>query len=136
MAPLSSQAAALLLQVTASGVELRRCGDELRFRPPRIADDLLRQLQAVKPAILALLDDGVQARIAAFKQQLASTPAPGIPSFLFKVGVPYQEGFCFSCGDPLLVLRYGRCWKCSLAWRLAAKVSTVDDTSFDEAKVI
>ena len=47
----------------------------------------------------------------------------GVPALLFRSGVPYVEGRCFSCGDALQRFRVGRCWRCSLAWRLACRVA-------------
>ncbi len=59
-----------------------------------------------------------------------------VPAFIFRLGTPYLQGICFSCGDPLPRPRFGRCWRCSLAWRLAAHVSTTAREHLDEAKVI
>ena len=136
MAPLESKAAGLLLQATAAGLELRRVGDRLLFRTSTIHPDFVPQLQAAKKDLLALLDEGVQARRDAFAQLLAGTPAPRVPALVFRLGTPYQRGFCFSCGDVLPEPRYGRCWRCSLAWRLAAHVSSIGITPIDEAKVV
>jgi hypothetical protein len=38
---------------------------------------------------------------------------------VFRPGVPYLSGRCFSCGDELERARHGKCWRCALAWRLA-----------------
>ena len=37
------------------------------------------------------------------------------------VGSPLRRHGCFSCGDALPQLIYARCWRCSLAWRLACR---------------
>lgn len=133
---LPSEAAVLLLQATAAGLDFRRDGDDLCVQPSRLAADLVASLQAAKPALLVLLDDGLQARRDLFMEQLAVTPLPGVPAFLFRAGVPYVTGVCFSCGDALLADRYGRCWRCSLAWRLTARVPSVDALSLDEARLL
>jgi hypothetical protein len=136
-APLNSDAAGLLLRLTAAGLDFRRDGDRLFCRPVgRVPANLRAPLHAAKPELLTLLDDGVQQRRAAFETQLAAAPSTRVPAFIFRVGTPYQEGICFSCGDGLPVPRFGRCWRCSFAWRLATRVSTIDPTSFDEARVI
>ena len=136
VAPLSSQAVDLLLRLAAQGVEFRRAGDDLFFRPAdAIPGDLLPQIRAAKPTLLELLDDEVQARLDAFRRDLAKTPPPRTPAFVFRRGVPYDVGVCFSCGDGLPEARFGRCWRCSLAWRLAAQVPTTY-AMLDEARLI
>lgn len=67
-------------------------------------------------------DVDVEARRVVFAQQWASTRAPRVPAFLFKASVPYVLGWCFSCGDALERLRFDRCPRCAIAWRLAAGV--------------
>jgi len=37
--------------------------------------------------------------------------------------LPKGQGQCFSCGDALERAGFGRCWRCSLAWRLACRVT-------------
>lgn len=61
-------------------------------------------------------------RVAAFRQQLEATRTPMVPAFMFRPGVAYVHGVCFSCGDALPELRFGRCWRCSVAWRLACRL--------------
>jgi hypothetical protein len=51
------------------------------------------------------------------------TPAPGVPACLLRPGIPYVKGTCFSCGVVLRALVFGRCWRCSLAVRLACGLS-------------
>ena len=72
-----------------------------------------------------------------FKQQFADAPATQIPAFLFRLDLPYVKGACFSCGVALLEIRYGRCLRCSLAWRLAAGVGIPAElaAAVDEARV-
>jgi hypothetical protein len=73
-----------------------------------------------------------------FRQQLDSTRAPGIPPFLFCPAVPYQAGLCFSCGVGLQERCFGRCWRCSLAWRLACGVPVPPllASALDDARVV
>src|SRR5262245_38051724 len=104
MAPLSSQAAGLLLRLVAEGMDFRRDGEALFFRrPSHIPADVVSLIQAAKRALLGLLDDGVEARREIFAQQLAATASPCMPAFLFRRGIPYEPGRCFSCGDALPV---------------------------------
>jgi hypothetical protein len=51
--------------------------------------------------------------------------------------VPYVRAACFSCGDSLPEPRFSRCWRCSLAWRLACRlpVSTELAAAMDAARV-
>jgi hypothetical protein len=73
------------------------------------------------------LDNGVKARLHMFRRQFEETAAPAVPAFLFRPGTPYTRGRCFSCGDRLLAARFGQCWRCSLAWRLACQVQVPTD---------
>ena len=56
-------------------------------------------------------------------------------SFLVCPNLSYQRGTCFSCGNPIGD-RYGRCWRCSLAWRVVVGVPisgvVVDDATRSE----
>jgi hypothetical protein len=85
-----------------------------------------------------LADDEVQRRRSAFDAQLAVTPAPRLPPFLLQHGLPYVPGRCFSCDEALLTRSYGRCWRCSLAWRLACRLPLTEPVAeaLDAAKVI
>jgi len=73
--------------------------------------------------LLRICDREVQERQAEFRRQLDVAPPDRIPSFVFKPATPYTRGTCFSCGDRLDTLRFGRCWRCSLAWRLACRLA-------------
>ena len=106
----------------------------------RLTGDRMQTIVASKDALKHLLrcrDLGVQTRRDVFALQLAQTAAPGVPAFLFKSSVPYVKGICFSCGDALHELRFGRCWRCSLAWRLACRLPVPADlaAAFDAARV-
>jgi hypothetical protein len=56
------------------------------------------------------------------RAKLETVPAPRVPNLVFRDDLPYVAGQCFSCGDPLGEFVFGRCWRCRLAWRLAAEV--------------
>jgi hypothetical protein len=124
---LESQALSLLRQLKAEGFEFQVAEPNiLRVRPvDRVTPELRADLQRHKPALLMLIridDAGVQERRDVFARQLAATRAPQLPAFLYRPDVPYVKGMCFSCHDPLPEPRFGRCWRCSLAWRLTADV--------------
>jgi hypothetical protein len=80
----------------------------------------------------------VQERREAFAAQLAHPPPPGVPAFLFRPDVPYVKGTCFSCGVALRSLVFARCWRCSLAYRLACGLSVPVDliAAMDAARVV
>ena len=71
------------------------------------------------------------------RAQFDLSPAGRVPALVFRQDVPYVEGRCFSCGDALSVFRVGRCWRCALAWRLAARVAIPVDLApaLDNARV-
>ena len=86
---------------------------------------------------LIATDAGVAERRARFRQQFVAAPIGTVPVFLFRVGVSYQRGICFSCGAGLTTHQFGRCWRCALAWRLAADVPLAPTlaAALDTAKV-
>jgi hypothetical protein len=107
----------------------------------RLTPEQMRSIVENKDALQALLhtcDRGVQARRSVFASQLAHTPAPATPAFRFRTDVAYVRGICFSCGDRLSEVRFGRCWRCSLAWRLAAgvPVATHLAEALDAARIV
>lgn len=124
---IDSPALPVLLKLVASGVRFRVEAGRVLVSPRGALTPEQRELfrqgaEAVRALVPVVTDAGVEARRAVFAQQLAVTPAPQVPAFLFKAGVPYVAGSCFSCGDRLERLRFGRCSKCAIAWRLAADV--------------
>ncbi len=131
----------LLLRLEAEGFDVQVDGDRLRVRPPaKLTPELLGALRAHKADLLMLVrccDAGVQARREVFARQLAETAAPGVPAFLFRQ-VPYATGSCFSCGDGLAEAIFGRCWRCAIAWRMAAGVPIPADlaAALDAAKAV
>ena len=86
-------------------------------------------------ALVLVCDDAVQDRLAVYKAQLAAVPAGSTPDFVFQRGTVHARGVCFSCAAPLAVPEFGRCWRCSLAWRLAlqqpipAELAAIYDTT-------
>ena len=125
---LDSPAVGILGDLERDGFRVELTPDGVLMIAPRsrLTLDRMQAVAACKDALKVLLrccDDGVGARRDLFTQQLAQTPAPGVPAFLFLAGIGYGPGVCFSCGDGLPGLQFGRCWRCALAWRLAAGVS-------------
>ena len=92
---------------------------------------------ALKVLVSIATDAGVHERRDAFRAQLEAAPTPTVPAFRFRAGVSDQPGICFSCGTLLREARFGRCWRCSMAWRLAARlpVSPQLASALDEARV-
>jgi single-stranded-DNA-specific exonuclease len=74
------------------------------------------------------------ARVAEFRRQRVG---PGVPAFVFILNTAYVKGTCFSCADRLHELRFGRCWRCSLAWRLSCRlpIPAILADTLDSAKV-
>ena len=120
---LSTPAAAALCNLQQAGLDLVVVDDRLRVGPAErltsAHDRLIRQHR--DDLVTLLRDDGVAARVAVYRQQLRESPPGTIPAFVF-TPTPYIKAICFSCGVGLEEPRYGRCWRCSLAWRMAARV--------------
>jgi hypothetical protein len=121
------------VEVTADGVLV--IAPRSQLTPERMAaiaecKDAIRQLVRV-------CDPAVQARRSVFERQLAQTPAPRVPTFLFRPGISYQAGLCFSCGTRLPGLQFSRCWRCALAWRLACRLPVPAElaSAIDAARV-
>jgi hypothetical protein len=94
----------------------------LRIRPAsRITAAQPTRIRAHCDTLKRLLDE-VDERRERFRQQLEASAAPVVPAFLFKP-VPYVASVCFSCGDANGRATFGRCWRCSLAWRLACRLA-------------
>lgn len=107
-----------------------------RLTTERMAE-IRRHKDALKLLLMHCSDAGVTARVVEFRRQLAATAAPGLPALVFMVNVSYVKGTCFSCADRLPELRFGRCWRCSLACRLACRlpIPAVLAEALDAAKV-
>src|SRR5438552_2108551 len=101
-----SPALLALLELRATGVRFRLEGDRLLVSPRGALTAKQRELfqrhqEAVRALVTIITDGGVTARCDAFRRQLEATPAPRVPAFVFRFGVPYVRGVCFSCGDGL-----------------------------------
>lgn len=139
---LDSPAVAILCGLEADGFRVELTDDDALVIAPRsrLTPERMQAIAACKGALKELVrccDVGVQARREAFAAQLVLTQAPGVPAFLFKAGLPYVKGTCFSCGDALPELRFSRCWRCSLAWRLVCTLPVPADlaAALDVARV-
>ena len=75
----------------------------------RHRDDLIVLVQGCDPGVLS--------RRVLFRRQWT---LDGTTTFLVCPDLGWERGQCFSCGDELGAPRYGRCWRCHLAWRWAA----------------
>src|SRR6266516_2733137 len=131
---LQSAAPAILCELERDGFRVALlAGDVLSIAPrSQLTAERMHCIAEHKEAIKALVrrcDEGVSARRDMFVQQLAQKKAPGVPTFLFRPNVPYVSGHCFSCRDELNQARFGRCWRCALAWRLAAGVAVHVDVA-------
>lgn len=139
---LQSPAMGILCDLKRDGFRVELTPDDAIVITPKssLTPDRRRQIVDHKTAIKTLLrgcDAGVMARVAEFRRQLAAVPAPRCPAFLFRSDVPYVRSVCFSCGDGLPEPRFSRCWRCSLAWRLAIGLPISADfaQALDEARV-
>ena len=138
---LNSPVLPLLLELEAAGVRFRLDGDLVLVSPSGALTpeqrEVIRMHKASARVLVAMgTDQGVHERRDAFRQQYVAAPPLTVPGFLFRPGVPYLRGVCFSCGDLLSKLRFGRCWRCSLAWRLACRlpIPSALATAIDETR--
>ena len=135
-------AVCLLLDLQREGFIVELTPDDALTIAPRsrLTPERMRTIAASKDALKTLLRDdaGLIARRQAFEQQLASTPAPRLPAFVFTPGIAYTKGFCFSCGEPMPQWIFGRCWRCALAWRLACRLVISPDlaAALNSARVV
>ena len=99
-------------------------------------EQLIRQHRDALVTLVRISDVDVQDRVAVFRAQLEADSTT-IGPFIYTAGVPYTRSTCFSCGAELHELRYGRCWQCSLAWRLACRLPVPAElaAAHDEARV-
>ncbi len=132
----------LFYRLREQGFELAEgTGGRLLIKPAaRLTGDLRSVTRRHKGALLALIricDEGVRGRCDVFQDQLEASPGTVGP-FLFQLSVPYQRGTCFSCGARLPEPRFGRCWRCSLAWRLVCRLPIPAELAraYDESKVV
>ena len=116
-------AVAVLCALEEDGFDLEAVNGRLRVSP---AHQLTARHRAAirryrEPLVVLVLscDPGVLSRRTLFKRQWIVGRAT---IFLVCPNLGWQKGRCFSCADDLNAQRYGRCWRCSLAWRWAAGV--------------
>lgn len=124
----SSPVFTVVVQLDHDGFQFRLTPDgRVEVRPisrlPADVRALFVEHQADLRLIVAVATDpGVHERRDAFRR-LIDAAAPGtLPACLSREGISYRAGVCFSCGDALPDLHFGRCWRCSVAWRLSAGV--------------
>jgi hypothetical protein len=99
-----------------------------------------QQIVDHKAAIKMLLrfgDGGVQDRRDVFDRQLRTWTSRVLVARLVFRETPYVQGCCHACGDALESPRWGSCWRCSLARRLACNAPMSDDLlmAYDEARI-
>ena len=138
---LNSPAVAVLCGLEHAGLDLAVVDGRLRVWPvERLTAEDERLIQTHRNELVTLVricDDGVQERLAVFKQQCREAQPGTLPAFMFR-RTPYAKGICFSCGETLPQPEFGRCWRCSLAWRMAAGVPTPAEHAavYDRARVV
>ncbi len=138
---LNSPAVAVLCDLEHAGLDLAVVDGRLRVWPvERLTAEHERLIQQHRHALVTLVricDDGVQDRVVVFRGQLEADPT-AVGPFLFTAGVPYSKGICFSCGAGLPDVYFGRCWRCSLGWRLAYRLPVPAElaAAHDEARVV
>ncbi len=132
----------LLLELEQEGFDLAVRRGELWVRPvDQLTSEQQAKIQRHRDELVTLVrvcDADVQERLVAFKQQFREAPEGTTPDFVFQRGTPYAKAVCFSCAAALPEPRYGRCWRCSLAWRMAAGVPipTEQAAAYDGARVV
>ena len=120
-------ALAILAALLRDGFHVELTTDDVLVIAPKskLTPARMQTIADYRDALKGLLatDAGVADRRERFRQQFVAAPAGTVPLFVFQAGVSYQPGICFSCGDRLAEHRFGRCWRCAIAWRLAAGVA-------------
>jgi hypothetical protein len=122
-----SPAVGILCDLETDGFLVALTADGMLSIAPRsrLTPARMQAIVAHKDAIKTLLrccDEGVVARRDAFRAQFEAAPDEIVPALLFRADVPYVSGRCFSCGEETGRPAFGRCWRCSLAWRLACRL--------------
>ena len=139
---LDSPAVAVLCGLEDAGLDLAVVDGRLRIWPvERLTpehEQLIRQHRDELVVLVRICDAGVQDRLAVFKQQLREVPEGTTPDFVYVPSTAYAKGACFSCGQALATPEYGRCWRCSLAWRMTVGVpiQATQAAVYDEARVV
>jgi hypothetical protein len=137
----NSPAVALLVELEAAGLQVVERDGVVYVRPAgQLTDaqrELLREERAAILTLLRICDDGVTDRRVAFEKVLSEATGATLPALLFRAGVPYTRHTCYSCGDSISQ-SWGRCWRCSLAARLACRQGIHADwiASYDAARAV
>ncbi len=132
----------LLLELERDGFDLGVRSGTLWIKPARrLTAEHRAQITEHRAALKALVlvcDDDVQDRLVVYKAQLAAVPAGSTPDFVYQRGTVHRRGVCFSCAAPLSGPEFGRCWRCSLAWRLAMRIPIAAELAavYDSTKVV
>ena len=122
-----SPAVGVLRELKRDGFDIELSAGVLLIRPKsRLTPERMQTIADCKGELKVLVaiatDEGVRERRDVFQRQLEVAPPPTVPAFLFRPGTAYVKGVCFSCGDTLTAPNFGRCWRCSMAWRLACRL--------------
>ena len=131
----------LLLELEQGGLDLAVRGGELWVRPfDHLTPEQRGAIHRYRAELITLVrccDDGVQRRLEVYRAQIEVAPDTRGP-FLYVAGVAYVRGICFSCAARLPAPAFGRCWRCSLAWRMAASVPIPAERAavYDGARVV
>ena len=139
---LNSPAVAVLCGLEHARLDVAVVNGRLRVWPvERLTVEhelLIQQYRDELVTLVRICDDGVQERLVVCKQQLRKAPEGTTPDFVFKRGTIYARAVCFSCAAALPEPEYGRCWRCSLAWRMAVGVSIPAEpaAAHDGARVV
>lgn len=139
---LASPAVEVLCRLEAEGLSFE-VTPQGRFRvtpAQRLSSELAALVRQHRDDLVLLThvcDRGVQARIDVFRRQIDAAPVGVVlPALLFRRGLAHERGRCFSCGDALERSRWGRCWRCALAWRLAARVPLTATASWGAKEMV
>lgn len=140
---LNGPAVVVLCGLTDAGLDLAVVKGRLRVSPvDRLTSQRVLLIQQHRDALVTLVglcDTEVQDRVEMFKGLIATKPTDVmLPALIFRPGTPYVKCLCFSCGDALPETRWGRCSRCSLAWRMAAGVPIPVERAavYDRARVV
>ena len=139
---LNSPAVAVLGGLEDAGLDLAVVDGRLRVWPvERVTaehEQLIQEHRNELVTLVRICDGAVQFRLAAFKTQIRNAPEGTMPDFVYVRSTAYAKGVCFSCATALATPEYGRCWRCSLAWRMAAGVPIPAEqaAAYDGARVV
>jgi hypothetical protein len=133
-------AVSLLLELEGQGFTVQLSDSAALLIEPgsTLSIDQRQRLVQLKSDVIALLqawDLGVCQRREVFAQQIAASDG-AIPALVFVPHITYTRGVCFSCSARLPEPKYGRCWRCRLAWRLTVGLDTTSDVRINSGRHI